>query len=79
MQHALWDESLDLVELLVDHGADYHSIDMEDVFDTWQPDIMRWFIENGADVETGNPLAQALCNRIRTALGIFRSYKDYKE
>lgn len=76
LQHALWNKRLDLIELLVDHGADYHSIDMEDVFDTWQPDIMRWFIENGADAETANPLAQALCNRIRTALGIFRSYKD---
>lgn len=76
LQHALWNKRLDLVELLVDHGADFHSIDMEDVFDTWQPDIMRWFIENGADVEKGNPLAQALCRRIRTALGILKSYKD---
>jgi hypothetical protein len=49
---------------------------MEEVFETWQPDIMRWFIERGAEVESANPLAQALCNRIRTALGIFRSYKD---
>jgi hypothetical protein len=60
----------------VDYGADYKSIDLEEVFDTWQPHIMRWFIEHGADVETGNPLARALSNRIRTALGIFRSYKD---
>lgn len=75
-QQALWNKRLDLLELLVEHGADYLSIDMEEVFDTWQPDIMRWFIENGADVETGNPLAQALCNRIRTALGIFKAYKD---
>ncbi|MFO7557332.1 MAG: hypothetical protein R6X10_00765 [Desulfobacterales bacterium] len=76
LQHALWNKRLDLIELLVDHGADYSSIGMEEVFDTWQPDIMRWFIEHGAEVKTGNPLAQALCNRIRTALGIFRSYKD---
>jgi len=76
LQHALWNKRLDLIELLVVYGADYHSVDMEEVFDTWQPDIMRWFIEHGADVETGNPLAQALCNRIRTSLGIFRSYKD---
>jgi hypothetical protein len=76
LQHALWNKRLDLVELLIDHGADFHSIDMEDVFDTWQPDIMRWFIDNGADVEKGNPLAKALCHRIRTALGILKSYKD---
>ena len=76
LQHALWNKRLDLIELLVGHGADCHSVEMEEVFDTWQPDIMRWFIEHGADVETGNPLAQALCNRIRTSLGIFRAYKD---
>jgi hypothetical protein len=49
---------------------------MASVFETWQPDIMKWFIEQGADVETDNPLAFALCNRIRTALGVFKSYKD---
>jgi len=49
---------------------------LQEVFDTWEPDIMRWFIEHGADVETDNPLAYALCNRIKTALGFLKTYKD---
>jgi ankyrin repeat protein len=71
LDHALYKRRLDLVKLLVEHGADIHSVSMASVFETWQPDIMKWFIEQGADVETDNPLAYALCNRIRTALGIF--------
>jgi ankyrin repeat protein len=76
LQHALWNKRLDLLKLLVNHGVDYHSMPMQEVFDTWEPDIMRWFIEHGADVETDNPLAYALCNRIKTALGILKTNKD---
>lgn len=36
---------------------------------------MEFFIELGADLEEGNPLAFAYCNRIRTALRIFKKYK----
>ena len=76
LEHALLKRRLDLVELLVDHGADIHSVSMESVFDTWLPEIMEYFIERGADVETGQPMAGALCSRIRTALGVFKRYKD---
>lgn len=76
LDHALHKRRLDLVKLLVEHGADIHSVSMASVFETWQPEIMKWFIDQGADVETDNPLAYALCNRIRTALGIFKSYKE---
>ncbi|MFC1828042.1 ankyrin repeat domain-containing protein [Thermodesulfobacteriota bacterium] len=76
LDHALYKRRLDLVKLLVEHGADIHSVSMTSVFETWQPEIMKWFIEQGADVETENPLAYALCHRIRTVLGIFKSYKD---
>jgi hypothetical protein len=74
--HALSERRLDLVQLLINHGADIHSVNMGSVFDTWQPEIMEFFIERGADVETGNPLAYALCNRIRTALRILKGYGD---
>lgn len=36
---------------------------------------MAYFIEQGAEVEKGNPLAYALSERIRTALGIFKKYE----
>jgi ankyrin repeat protein len=76
LDDALYKRRLDLVKLLVEHGANLHSVSMASVFQTWQPDIMKWFIEQGADVETDNPIAYAFCERIKTALGIFKSYKD---
>jgi Ankyrin repeats (3 copies) len=76
LRDAIRKNRLDLVGLLVDNGADVRSVSMVEVFDCWQPEIMEFFIEHGADVETGNPLAYALCHRIRTALRIFKQYKD---
>lgn len=76
LDEALHKRRLDLVKLLVEYGADINSVSMATVFETWQPDIMKWFIEQGADVETGNPLAYAFCERIRTTLGIFKRYRD---
>ena len=76
LEQALSNRRLDLVKLLVEHGADIHSVDMTWVFDTWDPKIMEYFIENGADAETGYPLAWAFISRIRTSLGIFKRYKD---
>jgi hypothetical protein len=46
------------------------------VFDSWDPAIMEYFIDQGADVETGYPLAGALCWKIRTALGVFKRHKN---
>jgi len=37
---------------------------------------MEWFIEQGVDCETDYPLARALCERIKTALGVFKRHKD---
>ena len=76
LEHALHKRSLDLIQLLVKNGADIHSVNMKMVFQYWDPSIVDFFIENGADVETGNPLAYALCSKIRPALGLFKRYKD---
>jgi hypothetical protein len=46
------------------------------VFDSWDPAIMEYFIDQDADVETDYPLARALCWKIRTALGVFKRHKD---
>ena len=76
LDHALWKRRLDLVELLVGHGADIHSVSMRVVFQFWDPGIVDFFIANGADVERDNPLAYALCSKIRPALGLFKRYED---
>jgi ankyrin repeat protein len=75
MPRALRKRRFDIVKLLVEHGFDPKQIDMKEVFDTWDPEMMEYFIEKGADVENGNPLAYAFCNRIRTALRIFKRYQ----
>ncbi len=76
VEKALDMRRLDLIQLFVGHGCDAKSVSMERVFATWDPKIMEYFIEKGADVEDGNPLAWALCSHIRTALPIFKQYKD---
>lgn len=75
LSHALSKRRLDLVELLVDHGADIHQVSMDDVFDTWDNEIVEYFIKKGADLETDDPLAYALCSRIRPALGILKRHE----
>lgn len=76
MELALSKRRFDLVQLLVENGFDAKSVPMEQVFATWDPQIMAYFIELGADVETDMPLTTALCNRTRTALGIFKKYRE---
>lgn len=77
VEKALDMRRLDLIQLFVEHGYDAKSVSVERVFATWDPKIMEYFIEKGADVEDGNPLAWALCCHIRTALTIFKQYKDH--
>lgn len=67
---------LDLIQLLVDHGYDATSVSMSHVFTEWDPDVMAYFIERGADIETGSPLAFAFCNKVRTAFRILKAYED---
>jgi hypothetical protein len=76
MARALRARRFDFIQLLVEHGYDPKQIDMKDVFNTWDPTMMEYFIDRGADVETGNPLAWAFCNRIRTALRVFKRYQE---
>ena len=67
---------LDLVELLISHGAEVCSVPLTDVLLTWEPQIIRFFLENGADVVTGAPFAVAFREKVRTAL---RPFVDYKK
>lgn len=76
MNRALGMRRMDIVTLLVEHGFDPRSVNMRHVFETWDPTIMEYFIERGADVEDGNPFAYAFCQRIRTAFRVFKQYRD---
>lgn len=76
LNHALYARQYEIAKLLVERGADATSVDMDAVFHTWEPELMAYFIERGAEVEKNNALAQALCSRIRTALKVFKQYKD---
>ena len=76
MARALRARRFDIIQLLVEHGYDPKQIDMKDVFNTWDPAMMEYFIDKGADVETGNPLAWSFCHRIHTALRVFKRYQE---
>jgi hypothetical protein len=64
------------VELLVGHGADLKSVPFIEVLECWNPNIIRFFLNNGADAISDNPFAHAFKDRIRTALRPFVEYKQ---
>ena len=76
MRLALEKRRLDIVELLVEHGYSPDAIDIPCVLATWDPAIMEYFVAAGCDFEKGNPIAWALCNKIRTALPLVKKYWD---
>jgi hypothetical protein len=76
MSRALKHRRFDIVKLLVEHGYDPASVDMREVFETWDGELMDYFIDRGANVEDRKPLADALCNRIQTALRIVKRDRE---
>jgi len=75
LKHAIKVKRLDLVELLVEHGADPTSADMRLVFGTYSPELIDYFILNGADAETQHPLAFSLIEKKRPAIGAFKRHR----
>lgn len=76
MNRALRLRRRDLVELLVENGFDPKSVDLSEVLHSWEPGLMEYFLERGADPLTGQPFAHALCNRVRTALNMLKKYRE---
>jgi hypothetical protein len=66
---------IDLVRLLVEHGAEVSSVPLVDVLLGWDPAMIRFFLESGADVVTGSPFAVAFGEKIRTCLRPFVEFK----
>ena len=75
LEHAVDLRRLDLVSLLVKHGASVHEVPMRWVFDSWEPDVVEFFISQGADLVKGRPVAWALIHKIRPALGVVKRYE----
>jgi len=67
---------LDFIELLVSHGAEISSVPFIEVLQIWEPTIIRYFLDNGADFVTDSPFAVAFGERIRTALRPWRECKQ---
>ena len=56
LTEALSRKRLDLIELLVAFGAEAASVPFADVLLVWEPKIIGYFINHGADLVTGSPL-----------------------
>jgi hypothetical protein len=76
LYHAVNNRNLDLIELLVKYGAEPNAINSETVFWSRHPAIIRWFIANGMDLESGYPIAKAFANKQREFLGIYMDLRD---
>jgi hypothetical protein len=77
---AVSQKRLDLVELLVACGAEIKAVPFSNVLLCWEPHIIRFFLDNGADVITGSPFAVAFGAKIQTALRPFlESKRRYPE
>lgn len=66
---------LELVEPLLQHGAELKSIPLIDVLRVSEPRVIRLFLDLGADVKSGFPFALAFGERVHAALRAFVEYK----
>jgi hypothetical protein len=75
LNDAVASRRLDLVELLLANGADIKCVPLADVLLTWEPKLIRFFLDHGADPLEGRPFAVAFGSKVRTALRPFSEYK----
>jgi hypothetical protein len=68
LEEAVIRRSLELVQLLMDKGAEIRGIPFISVLRSWDPELIQLFLDGGADVVTGRPFAVAFSEKIRTAL-----------
>lgn len=69
-------KSVDLVRVLIEHGARIHSVPLEHVLLTWDRPLMQLFLDGGADPVTGHPFFVAFHNRVQRALRPFVDYRN---
>jgi hypothetical protein len=66
----------DTVKLLVEQGASALSIAFVDVFRTWDPQVIQYFLARGADVVTDKPFAGAIGEKVRSSLRTFKQCQE---
>jgi hypothetical protein len=76
LQQAVSLKRLDLIELLVSHGGEVSSVPFIEVLYVWEPTIIRYFLDHGADFITDSPFAFAFGEKIRTALRPWRECRE---
>ena len=76
LQQAVSLKGLDLIELLVSHGGEVSSVPFIEVLYVWDPNIIRYFLNHGADFITDSPFAVAFREKIRTALRPWRECRE---
>jgi hypothetical protein len=75
LHKAVESRRLDLIEVLLENGADIRSIPLADALLTWDPKLIRFFLDHGADPLEGRPFAEAFGAKVRTVLRPFLEYK----
>ncbi len=74
---AIDSRNFDLVELLAQYGADSRPVDFDTVLWSRHPQIMRWFVAHGLDLECDcHPIAKAFRDKHREFLGVYMSVRD---
>ena len=76
LNRVVWNSDFDLIQLLVDHGADVHSVDLGSVFFTGNPQIIGFFLDRGLDAVTDDPFAHALQHPKRPLIGVYMRYRE---
>jgi ankyrin repeat protein len=76
LERAVWDGNFEVIKLMIEYGADLHSVDFEDVCRTGHPFIINFFLDHGIDAETNHPFARALCYPKRRYLGVYMRYRN---
>jgi hypothetical protein len=76
LQQAVSLKRLDFIELLVSQGAEIGAVRFIEVLRIWDPTIIRYFLDHGADTITDSPFALAFREKIRTSLRPWRECRE---
>jgi len=71
LKDACWRNQRAAMFLALKYGANIGAVRFQDVIETWDRELVKVFIEQGADPVTDAPFARAFKGRVKAALGSF--------